>query len=321
MTAGVAGMTDIALRTDGLTRDFGPVRAVDGLSLEVPEGSVFGFLGPNGSGKTTTIRLMLGLLEPDSGTVEVLGHDLRTGADAVRAASGALMEHNGLYERLSAYENLEFYARAWRMPKAERAARIQELLEGIELWDRRDELVGNWSRGMKQKLAVLRTLLHRPRLVFLDEPTAGLDPIAAAALRDDLLRLVAEQGLTVFLTTHNLAEAERLCSLVGVVRRGRLIAFGHPDEIRVAAAGNHLEIAGTGFGEALVAGLRARDDVVGAEVVNGRLCVELAPDGTTPPIVAHVVAAGGLIEEVRRATDSLEDAFLNLMDREAGHAV
>jgi ABC-2 type transport system ATP-binding protein len=310
-------MPGTAIRTERLSRAFGTVRAVDGLTIDVPEGSVFGFLGPNGSGKTTTIRLLLGLLEADAGRIEVLGHDVRTGADAIRAASGALMEHSGLYERLSAYENLEFYARVWHMPKTERAARIRGLLEGIGLWERRDELVGTWSRGMKQKLAVLRTLLHRPRLVFLDEPTAGLDPIAAAALRDDLLRLVANEGLTVFLTTHNLAEAERLCSLVGVVRRGSMIAFGHPDEIRVAAAGNHLEIAGSGFGAEMLTGLRARPDVIGAEIVNGRLCVELAPEGVTPPIVEYVVLGGGRVEEVRRATDSLEDAFLNLMGQEA----
>jgi ABC-2 type transport system ATP-binding protein len=313
-------MTRTAIRTDQLTRDFGAVRAVDGLTLEIPEGVVFGFLGPNGSGKTTTIRLLLGLLSPDAGTAEVLGSDVRTGADAVRAASGALMEHSGLYERLSAQENLDFYGRAWRLPKTERAARIKELLEGIGLWDRRDELVGTWSRGMKQKLAVARTLLHRPRLVFLDEPTAGLDPIAAAVLRDDLLRLVAEQGLTVFLTTHNLAEAERLCSLVGVVRRGRLIALGHPDEIRVAAAGDHLEVTGRGFGDEVLDGLRARPDVTGAEVLNGRLCVELASGGSTPPIVAFLVGAGAEVEEVRRATESLEDAFLSLVGEDAADA-
>ena len=302
-----------AIRTTALTRDFDTVRAVDGLTLEVGEGTVFGFLGPNGSGKTTTIRLLLGLLAPTSGDIEVLGHDIRHGAADIRAASGALMEHSGLYERLSAWENLEFFARVWRIPKGEREARIKELLESIGLWERRGELVGTWSRGMKQKLAVLRTLLHRPRLVFLDEPTAGLDPIAAAALRDDLLRLVAEEGLTVFLTTHNLVEAERLCSQVGVVRRGRLIAHGHPDEIRVAAAGNHLEIVGRGFSPELLADLRLREDVNGAVVMNGRLCVDLAAGGSAPPVVTFVVSHGAEIEEVRRAAESLEDAFLNLV--------
>ena len=313
----MTSMNHMAIRTVALTRDFGSVRAVDGLSLEIPEGCVFGFLGPNGSGKTTTIRLLLGLLKPDAGTIEVLGNDVRTASDAIRAASGALMEHSGLYERLSAWENLDFYGRAWRLSKPDREQRIRELLESVELWDRRDDLVSGWSRGMKQKLAVLRTLLHRPRIVFLDEPTAGLDPIAAAALRDDLLRLAADEGLTVFLTTHNLAEAERLCSLVGVVRRGRLIAFGHPDAIRVAAAGDHLEIVGAGFSERMLAGLRAREEVSGADILNGRLCVELRPQGATPPIVAFVVENGGQIEEVRRASESLEGAFLSLVGQEA----
>ena len=193
-----------AIRSSGLTRDFGALRAVDSLSIEVPAGIVFGFLGPNGSGKTTTIRLLLGLLEPSAGRAEVLGHDVAREAAAIREKSGALLEHPGLYERMSAEDNLDFYGRVWRMPATSRRARIQELMTHLGLWDRRRELVGKWSRGMKQKLAVARTLLHRPALVFLDEPTAGLDPVAAAALRDDLSRIVAAEGATVFLTTHNL---------------------------------------------------------------------------------------------------------------------
>ncbi len=214
-------MTEAAIRTTNLTRDFGAVRAVDALTLEVPPGIIFGFLGANGAGKTTTINLLLGLLEPTSGQAQVLDFDTRAQGGAIRERSGALLEFSGLYERLTAEDNLDFYGRVWRLSATERPARIRELLTHVGLYDRRKERVGAWSRGMKQKLAIARVLLHRPALIFLDEPTAGLDPVAAAALRDDLEGLVAREGVTVFLNTHNLPEAERLCQQVGVIRSGQ----------------------------------------------------------------------------------------------------
>ncbi len=156
--------------TEGLTRHFGDVHAVDDLTLEVPSGIVFGFLGPNGSGKTTTIRLLLGLLEPTAGRAEVLGYDTRTQADEVRARTGALLEHAGLYERLTALDNLDFYGRIYGLSAGERAARIEELLRHVDLWDRRNDVVDAWSRGMRQKLAVARAMLHRPPLTFSTSP-------------------------------------------------------------------------------------------------------------------------------------------------------
>src|SRR5436305_5504252 len=207
------------IRTEHLSRFFSTVKAVDDLSLEVPAGIVFGFLGPNGAGKTTTIHLLLGLLEPTLGQARVLGFDTRTQADTIRVHSGALLEFAGLYERMSAQDNLDLYGRIYRMPAPARQARIKELLTHLDLWECRRDQVGTWSRGMKQKLAVARALFHHPPLVFLDEPTAGFDPVAAAAMRDDLASLVAREGLTVFLNTHNLTEAEKLCAQVGVIRR------------------------------------------------------------------------------------------------------
>jgi ABC-2 type transport system ATP-binding protein len=255
-------MTEIAIRIENITRDFETVRAVDGLSLEVPSGIIFGFLGPNGAGKTTTINLLLGLLEPTSGRAEVLDFDTRTQANEVRTRTGALLEHPGLYEQLSAEDNLEFYGRIWRMPATERQARIKELLTHMGVWERRKERVGTWSKGMKQKLALARTMLHRPPLVFLDEPTAGLDVIAATAVRDELDALAAREGVTVFLTTHNMAEAEMLCSQVAVIREGELVAIGHPDELRARAGGPRLEIMGRGFDDNVLNLLRAHPDVV-----------------------------------------------------------
>ncbi|MGZ3638280.1 MAG: ATP-binding cassette domain-containing protein [Ktedonobacterales bacterium] len=312
-------MTDIAIRTRHLTRDFGHVRALDDLSLEVPAGIVFGFLGANGAGKTTTINLLLSLIEPTAGTAEVLGLDTRQHGQEIRSQSGALLEFTGLYERLTALDNLDFYGRVWHMPASERLARAQELLTHLDLWERRDDRVGTWSRGMKQKLAVARTLLHRPRLVFLDEPTAGLDPLAAASLRDDLAALAAREGVTVFLTTHNLPEAERLCSLVGVIRQGKLLAVGSPDQLRMRSGAPRVEVVGNGFSDEVLALLRAQPEVAGASIENGHLLIDLrtgsgADQPKAAPLVAALVGAGVEIEEVRRGQASLEDVFLSLME-------
>jgi ABC-2 type transport system ATP-binding protein len=309
-------MAEPAIRLDHLTRDFTSVRAVDDMTFEVPAGVVFGFLGPNGSGKTTTIRLLLGLLEPTDGRAEVLGYDVRERAGSIRERTGALLEHSGLYERLTAEDNLEYYGRIWHLSPQDRAARIRELLTHIGLWERRKEVVSGWSRGMKQKLAVVRTLLHRPQLIFLDEPTAGLDPIAAAALREDLAALAAQEGVTVFLTTHNLVEAEKLCSLVAVIRTGRLIAIGRPEDLRKRGKGPHVEVIGRGFGDAAVSALRARPEVAGVSKGNGRLCIDLTGDAEVSPLIELLVAHGAAIEEVLRDRGSLEETFLTLMEED-----
>ncbi len=310
-------MTEAAIRTTNLTRDFAAVRAVDALTLEVPPGIIFGFLGANGAGKTTTINLLLGLLEPTTGQAQVLGFDTRTQGSAIRERTGALLEFSGLYERLTAEDNLDFYGRVWRLSAAERQARIKELLTHVGLYDRRHERVGTWSRGMKQKLAIARVLLHRPTLIFLDEPTAGLDPLAAAALRDDLEKLVASEGVTVFLNTHNLPEAERLCQQVGVIRTGKLLAVGSPDILRQQTGRPEAEIFGDGFTPETLAALRARRDIASAEAQNGRLTLELADQHVRmAPIVAALVEAGAQIEEVRRGQASLEEVFLSLMDED-----
>ena len=309
-------MSSIAIRAQNLTRDFANVRAVDGITLEVPAGSVFGFLGPNGAGKTTTIRLLLGLIEPSSGTAEVLGFDTRTHGHEIRRGAGALLEHSGLYERLTAAQNLEFYARVWRMTPADREARIKNLLSELGLWERRDEAVGTWSRGMKQKLAIARAMLHKPALIFLDEPTSGLDPVAAVALREELGELTSREGVTVFLTTHNLVEAEKLCAQVAVIRHGKLLAVGSPDELKKRDAGNRAEISGRGFSNPVVEKLRQRPEVEQAEASDGRLSLRLKDGSGVAPLISLLVMEGAEIEEVRRDKASLEDVFLTLMEEE-----
>ncbi|MBC7895769.1 MAG: ABC transporter ATP-binding protein [Cytophagaceae bacterium] len=312
-------MTGPAIRVHDLVRDFRNVRALDHVTMDVPPGIVFGFLGPNGAGKTTLIRVLLGLAKPTSGYVEVLGRNPAREGDAVRASTGALLEHHGLYERLSARQNLEFFARIWRMPRHTRDTRIHELLSRFGLWERREEVVGTWSRGMKQRLAVARAVLHRPPLVFLDEPTAGLDPVASASLREELARLASDEGVTVFLTTHNLAEAERLCALVGVVRRGMLTGFGTPDALRMGRhSGAILVTASAGVTDALIEALGMVEGVALATRAGGDLRIEVRNGVTTPDLVRWLAAQGVDIEEVRPERATFEEAFLSLVDPASG---
>jgi ABC-2 type transport system ATP-binding protein len=310
-------MPDPIIRAERLSRSFGAVKAVDSLTLEVPAGIVFGFLGPNGAGKTTTIRLLLGLIQPTQGQAWVLGLDVRKRAEDIRAHSGALLEFSGLYERMSAEDNLDLYGRINKMPAAERRTRTRELLEHLDLWERRKDRVGTWSRGMKQKLAVARALFHRPPLVFLDEPTAGFDPVAAAALRKDLAGLVAHEGVTVFLNTHNLTEAEQLCAQVGVIRDGKLLALGSPDALRMRDRSPRVEITGRGFDERMAALLRQQPEVTRVELLPDRLEIELRDNKSrNGPLVSLIVQNGGEVEEIRRGEASLEEVFLTLMKEE-----
>lgn len=317
-------MTGIAFSTDRLTREFGSLRALDELNVIVPEGVIFGYLGPNGSGKTTTINLLLGLLEPTSGSATVLGCDTRTEGDRIRAQVGAVLQDPGVYDELTALENLYFFGRAARMAPADIEARSKELLGGMELWDRRHERPEGWSRGMRQKLALARAMLHRPRLLFLDEPTDGLDVMAAAGVRDSLKALAQAEGVTIFLTTHDMSEAERLCQSVAVIRAGRLVTVGSPELLGARHGEAHLTFIGRGFRPELVERLERHPLIAGVEMSEERLVVGLHEDASASSLVRQVVQSGADVEEVRRDKANLEDVFMALMsespeaDDEAG---
>jgi ABC-2 type transport system ATP-binding protein len=295
-----------AIVCEKLTRAFGAVRAVDGISFSVPAGSIFALLGANGAGKTTTIHLLLGLLEPASGRASVLGFDSRRDGEKVRARCGALLEHHGLYERLTAEENLDFYARIARIAPDARAKRVRELLDHFGLWERRRDRAGTFSRGMKQKLAIARAIVHTPPVVFLDEPTSGLDPEAVVSLRKDIAALASEHGTTVFLNTHNLADAEKLSDVVGVMRRGKLLAVGRPDELR---GDTSVTIAGSGITAEHAA-------AVGGSIVDGRLSMRLGAGESVAAVVRELVLRGVGIEEVRKERTGLEDIFIELVSKE-----
>lgn len=227
-----AVVTDWAINVAGMAHRFGKRQVLADVSLQVPTGTIVGLLGMNGAGKTTFIRCLLGLLVPSHGQVEVLGLDVRREGPAVRARTGVLLEHTGLYEHLSAEANLQVYGRIALLPASERRDRIGALLTAVGLEDRRHELVRRWSRGMKQKLAVARALMAAPPLLMLDEPTAGLDPLAAESLLDTLMSLVRDRGLSVLLTSHHLHEVERWCHRTAILTDGRIVVEGTPASIR-----------------------------------------------------------------------------------------
>ena len=205
-----------------LSRSFDGVPAVEALSFELPEGSLFTLLGPNGAGKTTTVRLLLGLIAPDSGTARVAGYQLGQSNNALRGVCGLLTETPGFYDRMTAWENLTFFSQLYRIPETIRDQRLREQLRAMNLWERRNDLVATFSKGMKQKLAIIRAVFHEPKVIFLDEPTAGLDPEASLMVREMISKLKGE-GRTIVVCTHNLDEAQRLADIVGIINRRLLV--------------------------------------------------------------------------------------------------
>jgi len=216
---------------EDLSKSYGPIAAVQRLSLEVRPGEVFGFLGPNGAGKTTTIRMMAGLLQPSSGRVVVGGHDLASAPEAAKALLGYVPDRPFLYERLSGRELLRFLAGIYRLPPDLARARALRLLTDFELLSRGDDLIQSYSHGMKQRLIIAAALLHEPRVIVVDEPMVGLDP-AAIKMVKDILKGLARQGTTIFMSTHTLSVAEDLCDRIGIIHRGNLIAMGTTRELK-----------------------------------------------------------------------------------------
>jgi ABC-2 type transport system ATP-binding protein len=217
-----------AIETWNLTRTFNGRRAVQDVSFSVPEGEVFGLLGPNGAGKTTTIRMLIGHLRPTSGTASVMGCDVVRQRQALKARIGVVFEFQNLYERMTGGENLAFAARLFGCDDR----RVKEMLEKVGLADRSKELIRNYSNGMKQRLQIARALLHRPQVLFLDEPTKGLDPTASRQIRD-LVRELAGQGVTILLTTHYMEEADQLCRRLAFLNEGRIVALDTPQNLKV----------------------------------------------------------------------------------------
>jgi ABC-2 type transport system ATP-binding protein len=302
------------IRTEKLTKRFGTLVAVDGLDLEVREGEVFGFLGPNGAGKTTTLRLLCALIGPTSGTAEVAGYKLGQQDPEIRAAVGILTEQPGLYERQSAWDNLVFFATLYGLDRTTAARQAEHFLRLMGLWDRRLEAVATFSRGMKQKMAIARAALHEPRVLFLDEPTTGLDPDAAKTVREFIVAVRGE-GRTVFLCTHNLDEADRLCDRIAFFRQS-VIRIDTPDHLRAELYGHATEIRlmPTPRAEDLVR-VQAVNGVREAHFENGSIIVSAAdPLRTNPLLVRTLVDGGAQIAYVIERKVHLEEVYLSIVE-------
>ena len=303
-----------AIIIEGLTRRFSQIVAVDQLDLRVDRGEVFGLLGPNGAGKTTTVRLLAGVLNANAGRAQVLGLDVATQATEIRRRVGVLTETPNLYESLSARDNLLLYGDLYGVPKDVLPQRVQDVLDEFGLSHRADDLVGSYSKGMRQRLAMTRALLHEPALLFLDEPTASLDPAAARMVTDTIQELSRKDGRTVFLCTHNLNEAQRLCDRVGVIDHGRLLAVGAPRELaRQLWQRLWVEIDLRGEPSAEVDRVVARmPAVLSRRMEEGKLLLELDDEETIPEVVEAISAAGGRIYGVRAREHSLEEVYFEI---------
>ncbi len=294
----------------GLTKRFGDVLAVDGLDMDVRPGEIFGFLGPNGAGKTTTIRMLSALISPTSGTAKVAGYEVGREDNEIRRSSGILTESPGLYDRLSAERNLSFFAELHDVEDV--AGQVERYLRLLGLWDRRGDVAATFSKGMRQKLAIARAMLHEPKVLFLDEPTAGLDPEMARLVREFISEL-RDKGRTIFLCTHNLNEADRLCDRIAVVNT-RLLALDTPEALRAKLYDRvvviHLSAASPVFEKVL----SEQPFVRSVEIKDNKLVVGLDdPERNNPELIRALVDAGADIQFVGELRRSLEEIYLRLV--------
>jgi ABC-2 type transport system ATP-binding protein len=303
-----------AIRMDTLTRLYGSLKAVDGVTLRVEPGEVFGVLGPNGAGKTTMVRLLNGVLAPSAGTCRVLGFDPATQGTEVRRRTGVLTESPALYERMTARDNLRFFGTLYGVPEEKLARRADAMLEAFGLAERAHDKVGAFSKGMKQRLALARALLHEPEALFLDEPTAALDPEAARRVTELIVEFSRQAGRTVFLCTHYLPEAQRLCDRVAVLNRGRLIATGAIGELaRTLWHGTWVDIECLAAPAAVVVeALRALPGVTDAQLDGRRLAVQVAGEERVPAVVKALTERGELVLRVNPREHTLEEVYFEL---------
>ena len=302
--------------TKNLTRAFGENLAVNQLSLSVEKGEVFGLLGPNGAGKTTTVRMLAALLAPTRGEAWVAGCQVGVNDQGIRQKIGLLPEAPGLYDALTAEQNLVFYAEMYGVENKNQ--QIQRYLELLGLWHRRYEPVGTFSKGMRQKLAIARALLHEPEVLFMDEPTSALDPEAARLVRDSIAELKGE-GRTIILTTHNLEEADRLCDRVAVIS-GHLLALDAPRELRRKLFGRKVVFHLLEANQRLASELEKFDFVTEAQVVDNKILAAVDdPEEHNPLLVRALVASGAEIQFVGELRRRLEDVYLELMGAVKGN--
>jgi ABC-2 type transport system ATP-binding protein len=318
------------IETHDLTRCFGTFTAVSQVSLRVPDGAILALLGPNGAGKTTTIRMLSGLLAPTEGNATVAGYDIRREADAVRACIGLVTDVPGLFEQMKAPAYLDFFGSIYGLPTAERARRIDELLEFFDLTTHRNEKMAGFSKGMKQKVALARALIHEPAILFLDEPTSGLDPLAARSVRE-LIVGFKRSNRSIILCTHDLDEAERLADQVAIIKQGHIVALDTPSRLRKQATGEALvQIEFVNTCPLSLDELAAIDNVLNPQLREKKATGSLStatqstgfileyqtpqPKITNPQVLSQLIMAGAQIVTVTCETHSLEDVYASVME-------
>jgi ABC-2 type transport system ATP-binding protein len=313
-------MTNTVVDVQALTKRFGDFTAVNHVTFDVQAGEVLGYVGPNGSGKTTTIRMLLGLLQPSAGNATVLGYNIRTEAESIRPLVGYMSQKFALYDELTMRENLDFYAGVYDVPRRDRSSRVRKILELLGLTQRQNDRASDLSGGWRQRLALGTALVHQPKLLFLDEPTSGVDPSARRTFWD-LIYELASRGTSIFVTTHYMDEAEH-CNRVGIMFRGQLLAMDTPNGLKTSALpGAAWDVSLDRGSAALIAALTELHDVSGivrAGLASDRLRVITAPNAHTLESLKIVMNRAGFAEAaIERVEPTLEDVFIAL----AGHDV
>jgi len=304
----------ILIDTENLTKKFGNLTAVENLTLHVDEGEVFGFLGPNGAGKTTTIRMLCCLISKTSGNARIAGYEIGNKEDSlkIRKIIGLVPDNVGLSENLSAYDNLDFYGKIYDCTAAQRKESIQRFLEMLGLWEKRNVLAGTFSKGMKQKLAIARALIHDPQILFLDEPTANLDPEAAKTVREFILDL-KKQKKTIFLNTHNLDELQRICDKIGILNT-TLRATGTPQELEQSVSGRKTVIGLEQQVNDVVLNALKKLSLKNLTSEGNTITFDAEdPDKQNSPVVEAIVLAGGHVRSINVVGSTLEDTYLKLV--------
>lgn len=298
---------------ENLTKKFGETTAVENISFHIEKGEVFGLLGPNGAGKTTTIRMICCLISSTEGNIRVNGLDVNDKKDAmkIRKMIGLLPDNVGLYESLTVYQNLEYYGKLYECPEAKVKKNIEKYLKTLDLWDKKDAIVGTFSKGMKQKVALARALIHDPEILIMDEPTANLDPEASKTIRDIILDLKSEKR-TIVLNTHNLDEAQRICTRIGVLNT-RMLAVDTPQNLESAVSGRRTVFLLDEVNDDIMAAVNAAHPRK-VEVEGNKLVIEMEdPKKETPILIQSIVSAGGRIQSVNEVGATLEDVYLKLV--------
>ena len=307
---------EIAIRTVGLTKRFGELTAVDHVSFEVRRGEIFGFLGPNGAGKTTTIRMLTTLLKPTEGTAEVWRYDILKERDAVRKSIGIVFQDPSLDDLLTGRENLEFHGRIYGIPKTERKRRIKELLELAQLSERADDLVRTYSGGMRRRLEIARGLMHHPKVLFLDEPTLGLDPQTRRAVWSYIQRMNKDEAVTIFLTTHYMEEADYLCDRIAIIDYGKIVALDTPEKLKSHIGGEVVYLKTSERNTRVLEKLSKEDFVQDIRMLReGFILTVKNGQRAVPRLIEAATQLGVTVEECSIHKTNLEDVFLHYTGR------